>query len=611
MPDDVWMAEPSLAGERAPRRARHLIVAGAVVLAVLMAFVILTSVDNTRLSDDADRAGDDAARYGPIIGLVGEQHRLIHDYTADPAGATAKFEAVDRRTDALLASLVEDGGGEVERLARTEAAHHRAMRSYFAARDAGDTERAERIEQRLVEPNFERTLMLAQRNVDASAEAADDATEKLARRQDFNLVMLPLAFLLGGALLILLLLRGRRIELRQAEAQAEIKVLEREALTDSLTGLGNHRAFHDELGREVRLSQAAGTPLCALMLDMDGLKAVNDRLGHQVGDSMLRSLAAQLREATADHGRAFRLGGDEFAVVLRGVGTLDGAELAERVRDRLTAEDETIDVAVGVAETAGLESQTELTRRADVAMMHAKRTNRHIVVYSADVERGESRLGDPEDKYPRHALASALARAVDAKDSYTQSHSEMVSTICVLVADELGLAPDRVAKLRMAGLLHDVGQIGTPDRILQKPAKLSDDEYAVIQQHPVKGAEIARAAGLEEESEWILHHHERIDGDGYPDGLAGEVIPLESRIILVADAYEALIADRPYRRGRPAAEALEEIERHAGTQFDPHCVAALRAVLTHEDPRRPGSRQGAEAARPTWRAAPDGSPAAA
>src|SRR5918994_6339721 len=468
------------------RAGRYLSVGAAIVFVGLMATVIFTAVSNRLLSEDASAAGDDAARYGPVNGLIAEQHALLPDYLdEDPAAIRAKFEAIDGNTDALLASLVKDGSAEAGLLARAEAAHHDAIRRYFAAADAGRARRAELIRERQVEPTFERAQAVAERNVTASAEAANEAMAKLARRQNLNLVILPLAFVLGGGLLFLLLARSRRTELRQAKVEAEIKLLEEAALTDSLTGLGNHRAFHDDLARELRTSRAAGTPVCVLILDMDGLKRVNDDLGHQVGDSMLRSLSAQLREAMVDHGRPYRIGGDEFAVVLRGVGTLDGAELAEQVRQGLIAEDETIDVAVGIAETAGEESQTELTRRADVAMIHAKRTNRHIVVYSADVERGESQLAATEGKNPHQALGSALARAVDAKDSYTQSHSDIVSTICVLIADELGLAPDRVAKLRVAGLLHDVGKIGTPDRILQKPGKLSYDEYAEIQQHPV------------------------------------------------------------------------------------------------------------------------------
>jgi putative nucleotidyltransferase with HDIG domain len=179
-------------------------------------------------------------------------------------------------------------------------------------------------------------------------------------------------------------------------------------------------------------------------------------------------------------------------------------------------------------------------------------------------------------------FATALVRAVDARDSYTGGHSETVSSLCTLIARQLGLNSERIAKVRVAGLLHDVGKVGTPDAILNKPGKLTDAEYQVIKEHPVRGSEIARAANLQQEARWIKHHHERIDGRGYPDGLANGDIPRESRIILVADGFEAMTSDRPYRKGRSQGAAMQELERHAGSQFDPDCVAALRDVLTIE-----------------------------
>jgi HD-GYP domain-containing protein (c-di-GMP phosphodiesterase class II) len=184
----------------------------------------------------------------------------------------------------------------------------------------------------------------------------------------------------------------------------------------------------------------------------------------------------------------------------------------------------------------------------------------------------------------RHAqtLATALARAVDAKDPYTRSHCETVSALCGLIGEELGLAPERLRSLRLAGLLHDVGKIGVGDEILLKPGKLTDEEFEVMKSHSTIGHRIVMGAALEEQAHAVLHHHERPDGRGYPDGLSGNQVPLESRVILVADAYEAMISDRPYRRGRPEADALAELDRFAGAQFDPDCVAALHRVLARE-----------------------------
>jgi HD-GYP domain-containing protein (c-di-GMP phosphodiesterase class II) len=181
----------------------------------------------------------------------------------------------------------------------------------------------------------------------------------------------------------------------------------------------------------------------------------------------------------------------------------------------------------------------------------------------------------------RHSseLASALARAVDAKDSWTRSHCETVAELSALIATGLGLGGERVEELRLAGLVHDVGKIGVPDAILQKPAALDPAEYATVKAHATLGHKILSGTELTREAVWVLHHHERVDGTGYPRGLRGDGIPLESRIIHVADAFEAMTSDRPYRRGMPEAAAIEELRRHAGTQFDRACVDALVAAL--------------------------------
>jgi putative nucleotidyltransferase with HDIG domain len=185
----------------------------------------------------------------------------------------------------------------------------------------------------------------------------------------------------------------------------------------------------------------------------------------------------------------------------------------------------------------------------------------------------------PSEREHLDRLATALAKAVDAKDSYTRSHCQTVSQFCAAIAIELGHGPERVAKLRLAGLLHDVGKIGISDAILRKPSALTDEEFELMKAHTRLGYDIVRGAELAEEARWILYHHERLDGSGYPHGLRGDEVPLESRVILVSDAFEAMTAGRPYRAGCPERKAFEELDRHAGTQFDPLCVAALRRAL--------------------------------
>jgi diguanylate cyclase (GGDEF)-like protein/putative nucleotidyltransferase with HDIG domain len=403
------------------------------------------------------------------------------------------------------------------------------------------------------------------------------------------IVVLAIAFLLSGGALYALARAGRRSQRAEAEARAEVRLLEHAARTDSLTGIWNHRAFEEDLAAAIAGAGRANSPLCLVSLDVKGLKQVNDSLGHQVGDRLLRQVAAALTASTDESNAAYRVGGDEFAVLLRDAGAWTGFGAGEQIRVELKSAGGEIDIAVGVAEARPLEGAFELVRHADLALINAKRTNRQVIVYSPELEGTVESDPAPADRHQLQVLSTALARAVDAKDSYTRSHCETVSNLSVLVGAELGLGADRLAKLRIAGLLHDVGKIGTPDAILNKPAALTDSEYETIKEHPVLGEGIMRAADLDEEARWVRHHHERPDGAGYPDGLRGGEIPVESRIIGVTDAFEAMISDRPYRKGRSEGAALQELEKFSGSQFDPACVAALRAGLQISSSLSPGA----------------------
>ena len=182
----------------------------------------------------------------------------------------------------------------------------------------------------------------------------------------------------------------------------------------------------------------------------------------------------------------------------------------------------------------------------------------------------------------RLSAVMVLAETLDLRDAGTADHSRTVGTFAADTAAALGLPPDRVETIRAAGVLHDLGKLAVRDATLHKPGALDDDEWREIRRHPEVGAQILSHAGLGDIAAWVRAHHERIDGRGYPAALAGADIPLEARILAVADAYEAMIADRPYRAGMPAAEAREELERCAGTQFDPAVVRAFIGTLDRE-----------------------------
>jgi putative nucleotidyltransferase with HDIG domain len=277
------------------------------------------------------------------------------------------------------------------------------------------------------------------------------------------------------------------------------------------------------------------------------------------------------------------MGGDEFAVILPGVRAWGALEFVNRLRATLAARGDEVrcSASAGISEALELRDKDELVREADLALITTKRQHHGVGVYKPDLELIASTPAG-EDHETR-TLANALALAVDAKDSYTRSHCQTVSELAAMIAGQLGFEGAHLARMRLAGLLHDVGKIGVPDAILNKPAKLTDGEYEEMKAHSQLGHDIVSAADLPGEALWVRHHHERYDGNGYPEGMGGEGIPLESRIILVADAFEAMTSDRPYRKAPGREFALGELRRNAGTQFDPRVVDALCAVL--EAPR--------------------------
>jgi len=356
------------------------------------------------------------------------------------------------------------------------------------------------------------------------------------------------------------------------------------ALTDPLTGLGNHRHFHERLERELRNAQEKRLPLTLCLVDVDDFKRVNDRFGHPAGDRVLSHLATRLRQT----GEAFRLGGDEFALLLPGYDEGSALTAAASVVERIAALEldqlGSVTVSVGVATSpAHAGDRDELIRLADSALYWAKEYGKNRVrSYRPDViELAElKRLASGPDRAARFRAAASLARAVDARDVYTGSHSQRVAELAARMARRLGLPDEEVELTRLAASLHDLGKLAIPEEILRKPGPLTEPERLVLERHPQIGFRMLESLGVDPVAEWVLHHHERWDGSGYPDGLPGDQIPLGARIIFVADAYDAMTSERVYRRRVLPQQAIAELQRCAGTQFDPEIVDAMAEELT-------------------------------
>jgi diguanylate cyclase (GGDEF)-like protein/putative nucleotidyltransferase with HDIG domain len=364
------------------------------------------------------------------------------------------------------------------------------------------------------------------------------------------------------------------------ESARQLELMRHLAEHDPLTGLRNRRGLQEHIDAEIARTGTVAVLVC----DLDNFKRVNDTLGYVEGDEALRRFAGVLAAAG---GRAARLGGEEFAVVLPGCDEEAALAVGDRVRAEVAASFHDfpwpVTTSVGIAVSGpGADDASQLLRAATRAVFGAKRLGRdRCVAYHAEAL--ESLLGTLDETGATHeqlAAAMLLAETLDMRDVGTARHSQTVGRYAEEIARALGVPDAHVERIRAAGVLHDIGKLGVADAVLKKPGALTDEEWAEMRRHPELGARILDHANLRDISAWVLAHHERIDGRGYPHGLAGDLIPLEARILAVADAYEAMTADRAYRAALGHDAAQQELRDGAGTQFDPQVVEAFLEVLT-------------------------------
>ncbi|MBZ5513431.1 MAG: diguanylate cyclase [Acidobacteriia bacterium] len=418
------------------------------------------------------------------------------------------------------------------------------------------------------------------------------------------------------------------IALKNAQAY---QVAQEQAITDSLTGLKTHRYFMEALDAEWRRSPRSGRHFSLIMMDLDDFRLVNDRYGHLEGDRVLTNVARVMEARCRQSNVVARLGGDQFAILLPETSIEQAEILAERLRTSFSADSYLS--SHGVTASFGLATfpihgvtKEEIMHVAEAGVYLAKHERGNSVrvasssaegpgaaweeqllhaylgvavkrmfstgpeVFNEYLSRFEAATRDPGGDNPSLMdTVTALAFTIDAKDHYTEGHSQSVSRLAAQIGQQLGLSREELEEIRLAGILHDIGKIGVPESVLNKPACLTPEEYELIKTHAALGERILmplKVKAIGRISKMVRHHHERVDGKGYPDGLSGEQIPVGARIITIADCFDTLISERAYKKASPREDAVVELVRGKGTQFDSAILDAFLNTLATATNRR-------------------------
>ncbi|MBO8169929.1 MAG: diguanylate cyclase [Thermoanaerobacteraceae bacterium] len=369
------------------------------------------------------------------------------------------------------------------------------------------------------------------------------------------------------------------------------KRLEQVAVTDGLTGLYNHKYFWERIAEEFERTQRAGRSITVLMIDIDYFKFYNDKMGHLKGDELLRQLSEIFNENVRRGDIVCRYGGEEFAIILPETDEEEGLKIAERLRNvvaeypfegREHMPNQQVTVSIGMASyPKDAADAKELVKRADSALYCAKQKNKNSVqTYYSVLEDMKNSGADQERLFK---TMEVMVSIINAKDSYTGGHSQRVVRYARALGKRLGLNEGRLRALLYAAFLHDIGKIEIDKKILNKPGPLTEKERKEIKKHTLYGVNIVEPVLTSEVIiPAIKYHHEHFDGSGYPEGLKGDQIPLEARILCLVDSFDAMRANRPYRDALSLEEAIGELKINAGRQFDPKLVSKFLEVIKLE-----------------------------
>lgn len=365
------------------------------------------------------------------------------------------------------------------------------------------------------------------------------------------------------------------------------KEFQRLAITDELTEVYNKRYFHSCLDSAYQNNSSIGL----ILIDIDNFRMHNDLYGHDYGDTVLKNTAVLLKEIVNETDKVFKFGGDEFAVLTINKDLRYIESEAKRIHEQFEKQKKDrfedgalnrITISIGLSEYPHISrSRDELVSHADMALYQAKNMGDNKISFYQDImlQINQSMKSDEQ----MIGMFKGLLSTITAKDKYTVGHCERVASYAAMIGESMGLELKEIQTLLYAGILHDIGKIELPNSILNKPGRLTEHEFELVRMHPKYSAIILEPlSGMDKLIDYVKYHHERYDGKGYPEGLAGDKIPLGARILCVADSFDAMISERPYRKSLTVSKAFLELEKHSGTQFDPNIAQTFIKIMRNQ-----------------------------
>ncbi len=576
-------------------------------LVIILFVFTVSSISATmivwRTSQQATEAVHMSDLYQQAHYLVSSEGSVMHQYTLQPGfDAQDEFRTTAYALSDILNKIANDGDNEdrtfVKLVATKQARYRILVGQFFALIDQQTPSDALALHNQKIDPLFDPMEQQVGTAANLDQQLATQSLAHVDAIQRFVIVSTVLVFVVGLILILMFWRVIRRYQQRLHMAtQEELRIMEQVASTDPLTGLPNHRTMMDQMEKELEHCQRTQEFCAVVFIDLDHFKHINDTWGHRAGDAVLREASSRLKKSIRKGDVVGRYGGEEFVLLLSNTNLQNARQAAERFRLALSKEpcilEHGEDTANGnsISFTASIgvavygehgTTREALIEAADHAMYSAKQNGRNQVCQAGEeILTSQVLTGMSQGKLMEKVSVKTLKAVATIHDGKTSAHANRMVRLAEETARGLGRSEEEVHLVRLAALFHDIGKIGIPDAILHKPGPLTEEEWTVMRRHPVLGQHILEQVGglFELLSHIVVAHHEHWDGRGYPHGLAQEAIPLGARILTVVDSYDAMTSERPYRKPLSVTHARTELQRCAGSQYDPHVVEVFLHVL--------------------------------